>query len=269
MFVDQWLETNRLRIQPNNLSQKDLEAYTSIMDDDFIGCGVDYLLRLAAAIFKEQDGKPVVQYIHRHDKDSWKAEFFGNESEAKLLRDASPLMRTGNQYRFVHRSVLEYLLSRVIYNPVEVAEEDMDHESETASSSLSHRQTPTVPCSRRTCLRAIDHPVSVRSGQTIPDFEQQLRAVIDLSKTDPSAAIAATNAITILVRAGVAFHNADLRGVKIAWCRPFRWSVRPCAVPRSRLDGGQSFEELVAEGEYERRTDGWCPIWGTPVPGVG
>ncbi|KAF9272027.1 WD repeat-containing protein 25, partial [Linnemannia elongata] len=47
------------------------------------------------------------------------------------------------------------------------------------------------------------------------DFEQQLRAVIDQSKTDSNATIAATNAITILVRAGVAFHGADLRGIKI------------------------------------------------------
>jgi WD40 repeat protein len=48
-----------------------------------------------------------------------------------------------------------------------------------------------------------------------PDFEQQLRDVIEQSRTDSNAAIAATNAITILVKAGVSFHGADLRGVKI------------------------------------------------------
>ncbi|OAQ24028.1 WD40 repeat-like protein [Linnemannia elongata AG-77] len=216
MFVDQWLETNRQRIQPNKLSQKDLEAYTSLMDDDFIGCGIDYLLRLAAAIFKEQDGRAVVQYVHRQDKDSWKAEFFGTNPEAKLLREVSPLTRTGNQFRFVHRSVLEYLLSRVIYNPVEIVEEDMDQESETTSSA-SLLSNGNYPLFKKNLLA---EPSIIQflcdRVKTIPDFEQQLRAVIDLSKTDPSAAIAATNAITILVRAGVAFHNADLRGVKIA-----------------------------------------------------
>ncbi|KAK3804786.1 MAG: hypothetical protein JOS17DRAFT_826011 [Linnemannia elongata] len=185
MFVDQWLETNRLRIQPNKMSQKDLEAYMSLMEDDFIGCGIDYMLRLAAAIFKEQDGNPVVQYVHRQDKDSWKAQFFGTDPEAKLLREASPLTRTGNHFRFVHRSVLEFLLSRVIYNP---------------KNLLTEPSIILFLCDR------------VKSTS---DFEQQLRAVIDLSKTDASAAIAATNAITILVRAGVTFHGADLRGVKI------------------------------------------------------
>ncbi|OAQ28202.1 WD40 repeat-like protein [Linnemannia elongata AG-77] len=216
MFVDQWLETNRLRIQPNKLSQKDLEAYKSLMDDDFIGCGIGYLLRLAAAIFKEQDGKPVVQYVHRQDKDSWKAEFFGTDPEAKLLREASPLTRTGNQFRFVHRSVLEYLLSRVIYAPVETVEEDMDPESEVPSPTglSSNSNNPLFK------KNLVAEPSIIQFlcdlVKTIPDFEQQLRAVIDLSKTDASAAIAAVNAITILVRAGSIFHGADLRGVKIA-----------------------------------------------------
>ncbi|KAG9063980.1 hypothetical protein KI688_004094 [Linnemannia hyalina] len=217
MFVDQWLETNRFRIQPNKLSQKDLEAYTSLMDDDFIGCGIGYLLRLAAAIFKEQDGNPIVQYNHRQDKYSWKTDFFGNDPEAKLLREASPLTRTGNQFRFVHRSVLEYLLSRVIYNPVETVEGDMDPESETASPTalLSDCNNPLFQKNLHAEPSIIQFLCDrVKSS---PDFEQQLRAVIDLSKTDAAVTTTtgATNAIAILVRADVAFHGADLRSIKI------------------------------------------------------
>ncbi|KAF9537274.1 hypothetical protein EC957_008518 [Mortierella hygrophila] len=232
MFVDQWLETNRLRIQPNKLSQKDLEAYTSLMDDDFIGCGISYLLRLAAAIFKEQNGNPVVQYVHRQDRNSWKADFFGTDPEAKLLRDASPLTRTGNQFRFVHRSVLEYLLSRVIFNPVETMEEDMDPGSEIASlTALS--LDGNNPLFQENLL---DEPSIIQflcdRVKSTPGFEQQLRAVINLSKSDETATIAATNAITILVRAGVTFHGADLRGVKI---------------PSADLSGGQ-FDYVQFQG---------------------
>ncbi|KAG9063950.1 hypothetical protein KI688_004064 [Linnemannia hyalina] len=224
MFVDQWLETNRLRIQPNKLSQKDLEAYTSLMDDDFIGCGISYLLRLAAAIFKKQGANPVVQYVHLQDKDSWKADFFGNDPEAKLLREASPLTRTGSLFRFVHRSVLEYLLSRVIYNPIETVGEDMDPECENASpSALSSDGNGPLFQKNLLAEPSIIQFLCDRVKST-PDFEPQLRAVIDLSKTDETATIAAANAITILVRSGVAFHGADLRGVKI-----------PCA----DLSGGQ------------------------------
>ncbi|KAG9063959.1 hypothetical protein KI688_004073 [Linnemannia hyalina] len=214
IFVDQWLETNRLRIQPNKLSQKELEAYKP-MENDFIGYGVDYLLRLAAAIFKKQGGNPVVQYVHRQDKDSWKAEFFGTDPEATLLREASPLTRTDNQFRFVHRSVLEYLLSRVIYNPVDTVEEGMDPESEIAPPTAlsSNGNNPLFQ------KNLLGEPSIIQflcdRVKSTPDFEQQLRAVIDLSKSDETATIAAINAITILVRADVAFHGADLRGVKI------------------------------------------------------
>ncbi|KAG9063966.1 hypothetical protein KI688_004080 [Linnemannia hyalina] len=214
MFVDQWMETNRLRIQPNTLSQKDLEAYTP-MENDFIGYGVDYLLRLAAAIFREQGGKPVVQYNHLLERNSWKAEFFGPDPQAKLLREASPLTRTGNQFRFVHRSVLEYLLSRVIYNPVETVEKVMDPESEIAPPTVL-LSDGNGPLFQKDLLAepSIIQFLCDRVKST-PDLEQQLRAVIDLSKTDLSAAIAATNAITILVRSGLTFHGADLRGVRI------------------------------------------------------
>ncbi|KAK3818056.1 MAG: hypothetical protein JOS17DRAFT_838206 [Linnemannia elongata] len=116
MFIDQWLETNRLRLQSNTLSKEELTAFNSLVEADFIGCGIDYLLRLSAAIFQKQDGNPVVHYIHLRDGISWKSAFFGPDPKIKLLREASPLMRAGNQYRFVHRSMLEYFLSRVIYN---------------------------------------------------------------------------------------------------------------------------------------------------------
>jgi WD40 repeat protein len=46
-------------------------------------------------------------------------------------------------------------------------------------------------------------------------FEIQLLSVIEQSKTDATVATAATNAITILVRAGVPFNGVDLRGIRI------------------------------------------------------
>ncbi|KAF9114271.1 hypothetical protein BGW39_003404, partial [Mortierella sp. 14UC] len=214
MFVDQWLETNKVRLQSNTLTKEEHAAFNSLVDDDFITQGINYLLRLSAAIFKEQNGTPIVQYTHRQDKDTWKAAFFGTDPEAKLLRDASPLVRTGNQYRFVHRSILEYLLSRVIYNPTKNGEEfNLQAESAPTASQVLD---PNCPLFQRDLLKEpsiilfLCDRVKLNSG-----FKHQLHAVIDQSKTDASAAIAATNAITILVRAGVSFNGADLRGVKV------------------------------------------------------
>ncbi|KAF9271899.1 hypothetical protein BGZ68_002924, partial [Mortierella alpina] len=51
--------------------------------------------------------------------------------------------------------------------------------------------------------------------QSDEDFKQQLHQIIEFSKTDTTASQAAANAITILVRAGVNFNGADLRGIQI------------------------------------------------------
>ncbi|KAF9991823.1 hypothetical protein BGZ80_008864, partial [Entomortierella chlamydospora] len=52
-------------------------------------------------------------------------------------------------------------------------------------------------------------------AQQQPTFKDQLHSIIEQSKTDGNVEIAAANAITILVRAGVPFIGADLQGIKI------------------------------------------------------
>ncbi|KAF9324420.1 hypothetical protein BGZ91_002960 [Linnemannia elongata] len=155
---------------------------------------LDYATKLARTIFDRQEGKPVVKYSHISDKNTWKVEFFGPQPEIRLLRESSPLTRAGN-----HPSLFD------VESPL------------FRRNLLSEPSIVQFLCDR------------VKSSS---DFEQQLRAVIDLSKTDASAAIAATNAITILVRAGVSFNGADLRGAKI---------------PGADLSGGQ-FDSAKFQG---------------------
>jgi WD40 repeat protein len=218
IFVKHWLDINKRRLETNNaLSMDDRNMLSELVSAGFTSLGLDYSTRLAQAIFDRQDGNPVVKYVHLSDKNSWRAEFFGPQPEIRLLRESSPLTRTGNQFRFVHRSMLEYFLSRAIYSPVkaddEGGEEDDDISSESSDPSLLDHNGPLH---RRYLLSEPSVILFLCDRvKSNPDFEQRLRFVIDQSKTDPGAAIAATNAITILVRAGVSFHYADLRGVKI------------------------------------------------------
>ncbi|KAG9070428.1 hypothetical protein KI688_007964 [Linnemannia hyalina] len=217
-FVNHWLDVNRRRLERNNaLSKDDRDMLNQLVNAGFNTVGLDYATKLAGAIFDRQDGKPVVKYVHLSDKNTWKAEFFGPQPEIRLLRESSPLTRAGNQFRFVHRSMLEYFLSRAIYDPIKADNEDDEEDDaesdECPSPSLFDVKSPLF---RRNLLT---EPSIIQflcdRVKSNPDFEHQLRAVIDLSKTDASAAIAATNAITILVRAGVLFNGADLRGVNI------------------------------------------------------
>ncbi|KAG0215375.1 hypothetical protein BGX33_001224 [Mortierella sp. NVP41] len=118
-FVEHWLGVNKRRLQDQRLSRNDQRTFDDLLADGFEVQGIAFQKDLAAAIFKEQEGKPVVDYIPNRDKASWKTAFLSSESETVLLRGASLLSRVGAQYRFVHRSVLEYFYSRTIYEPAE------------------------------------------------------------------------------------------------------------------------------------------------------
>ncbi|OAQ22447.1 WD40 repeat-like protein, partial [Linnemannia elongata AG-77] len=217
-FINHWLDVNKRRLERNSaLSMDDRDMLSQLVSAGFISLGLDYSTKLAREIFERQDGKPVVKYVHLSDKNTWKAEFFGSQPGIRLLRESSPLTRAGNQFRFVHRSMLEYFLSRAIYNPAKTDNED-DEEDDAEPDECPNPSLFDVdgPLFRRNLLLepSIVQFLCDRVKES-SDFEQQLRAVIDLSKTDASAAIAATNAITILVRSGVSFNGTDLRGVKI------------------------------------------------------
>ncbi|KAG0276562.1 WD_REPEATS_REGION domain-containing protein [Linnemannia exigua] len=212
-FIEQWLETNKRRLEGTTLSTEAQETFEALLNEGFVQQGVNYQKNLAVAIFKHQGGNPVVEYSHIRENMSWKAAFFGPNSQATLLREASPLSRSGSQYRFLHRSILEYLYSRVISDPFEV--------SNLATHIASGATESTVSF--------LDHPLNQMSilgepsiSQFLADrieldplFKSRLFAAIEESKVDARVSQAAANAIMILVRAGVRFNGADLREVRI------------------------------------------------------
>ncbi|KAF9900904.1 hypothetical protein EC991_006736, partial [Linnemannia zychae] len=69
---------------------------------------IEFLGKLAYNIINRQQGDYVVKYKEADDKDTWKAEFFGPDVKAYLLREASPLTKAGHFHRFMHYSLLEY-----------------------------------------------------------------------------------------------------------------------------------------------------------------
>ncbi|KAF9151038.1 hypothetical protein BG015_007144 [Linnemannia schmuckeri] len=213
-FVGHWMAVNKRRLQDLKLSEKLLEAYEALLDNGFEKAGIEFQQDLAAAIFRKQDGRPVVDYIPRRDKDSWKAEFFGPDPEATLLRDASLLSRAARQFRFVHRSILEYFYSCTIFMPINNTEEiDPQYFSK---SNIPNFSIADHPLSRRILVTEL--PILQFLADRVhsnPNFRQHLNSLIERSKTDEQADRAAANAITILVKAGIRFNGADLRGIRI------------------------------------------------------
>jgi len=234
-FIEHWLERGKKRLGEKNLSPQVRTTFESLIDEGFARNGIDYLKRLSVAIYREQDGQPVVTYSRYKDENTWKGQFFSREEEKQLLREACPLIRNGNQHRFIHRSLLEYGIALAIFDPQELKANKLPESSLTRRMSAvsvvsSDGHDPVESTSAITgqepdsksplAWRSFVNEPSVLQFleeriQQEPLFKQLLLEYIEQSKKDKKWRTAASNAITILVRAGVQFIGADLQGIQI------------------------------------------------------
>ncbi|KAG0067078.1 hypothetical protein BGZ89_006518 [Linnemannia elongata] len=233
IFVVHWLDVNKRRLERSSLAAHERATLEQLLEADFVSMGIEFSMKLASAVFEKQDGNPVVQYVHLRDKESWQEEFFGPDPVIRMLRESSPLTRTGSQFRFLHRSIQEYFFSRIFFNPSTRCDNDEFSRQPIPSATDIQSLDVDSPFFKRSLL---SEPAVIQflceRVQKHASYKSQLLAIIQRSKTDAAAAIAATNAITILVRAGVTFNGANLRGVRI---------------PGADLSGGQ-FDSAQFQG---------------------
>ncbi|KAF9343119.1 hypothetical protein BGX26_006238, partial [Mortierella sp. AD094] len=185
-----------------------------------------YLKELVTGVYDNQGGHPVIDYSGYRDQRTWKEPLFNDTEGKNLLREAIPIVRNGNQYRFIHKSVLEYGLALTVYDP---NEQKQVVEPKSASSCSSESLSSTERMATADEQSLLDSPLGRRNlvgersilqflaerVQQEPVFKDRLHFVIERSKSDKTVHIAAANAITILVRAGVQFIGADLRNINI------------------------------------------------------
>ncbi|KAF9913048.1 hypothetical protein EC991_005916 [Linnemannia zychae] len=205
-FIEQWLENSMKKLQGTLAPEAD-KALRDLRDAGFVSEGFKYQKNLAAAIFDNQPGSSVVKYVHKNDKNTWKAEFFSDTLPNSLLRDSSPLTRSGSQYSLIHRSLLEYLYSRFISDPIVIKSNNPD---DYVTVLFNH------PLNKRSI---VGEPVVlnflVECMESDPKFKKLLYIALEVSKLNGGVSQAAANAISILVKAKVPFHGEDLSGVKI------------------------------------------------------
>ncbi|KAK3823289.1 MAG: WD40-repeat-containing domain protein [Benniella sp.] len=230
-FVEQWLERSKRRLSEKGLTPQSRAIFERLSDEGFAQNGIDFMKRLAVAIYKEQGGKSMVEYTQFLDEKSWKDEFFIRK-DRQLLREACPLIRNGNQHRFIHRSLLEYGLALAIFDPHDRRKRQVSEPALGRRGSISSimsfegyemdtatvEQEPDISSplvwrnfvSDHTLLHFLEERVRLE-----PLFKTQLLDYIEYSKKDKKWRKAAANAITILVRAGVQFIGQDLQGIQI------------------------------------------------------
>ncbi|KAK3821422.1 MAG: hypothetical protein J3Q66DRAFT_398463 [Benniella sp.] len=163
-FIEHWLERGKTRLGEKNLNPQTRSAFESLIDEGFTRNGIDYLKKLSVAIYKEQDGQPIVTYSRYKDENSWKAPFFNREEEKQILREACPLIRNGNQHRFIHRSLLEYGVTLAIFDP----------------HDRNEMKAPS--------LETVEDSSCIGSGSAI-EWEQKLQQAKDLIYEDMVASI--------------------------------------------------------------------------------
>ncbi len=224
-FVKQWFERNQQRLNTQDLTGTKREQFRELSDDGFARHGMRFAQDLAVHLYTENAGKPVVEYSLFEDEGSWKDAFFGNEDKQQLLRDAWPLIRSGNQYRFIHKSLLEYGVARSLFESFDACRIADAHRRRGSDASVySFENEPVVlPQRLKVASLAPKHWVGdlgvVRwltdRVKQDSDFKKQLLGIIEQSKTDKTVREAAANAITILVKAGMQFNGADLNHIQI------------------------------------------------------
>lgn len=111
-FVRLWFERNQQRLSTQDLTGTRGVIFRELSDDGFARHGLQFVQDLAVHLYTENAGNPVLHYSLFNDKGNWREAFFGLEDKQQLLREAWPLTRSGNQYRFIHKSLLEYCVAR-------------------------------------------------------------------------------------------------------------------------------------------------------------
>ncbi|KAG0319560.1 hypothetical protein BGZ99_005021, partial [Dissophora globulifera] len=215
-FVENWLEVNMQKLLDSKLSKENREAAYELVDFGVVRKGIEYSKLLSTAIFEEQeqDGQSAVESTEFSDRPALKPHHFSSDPKVKILRDISPLRRTGRKYQFIHRSMLHYFYSCAVYDPL-TTDNDSTPEEDSASIGTQQLDTNSLLFRRNIVTEpSVVHFLCERVQQS-PDFKQQLLAIIKLSKTDIKASKAAANAITILFHSGFSFQGFDLQGVRI------------------------------------------------------
>ncbi len=224
-FVRSWFDRNQQRLSTQELTGTKREVFRELSDDDFAEHGIAFAQELAVHLYTENAGKPVVEYSLRKDKGSWKEAFFGREEENQLLREAWPLIRSGTEYRFIHKSLLEYFVARSLFESFDRCMDVSTRERRGSAASVYSFEEHAVlpPKTQRDLSLSPKHWIGDLGVVRLltdrvwqePIFKEQLLAIIERSKADKSVRQTAANAMTILVRAGVQFIGADLKGIQI------------------------------------------------------
>ncbi|GAM52755.1 hypothetical protein EBME_1218 [bacterium endosymbiont of Mortierella elongata FMR23-6] len=241
LFIQEWFARAKARLEDRRHLTESEQLIFQELGENFEGYGIEFSQCLAVELYENPLHQGVMDHTTFESKRAWET-FFKTKGfrhkEVRLLLEYCPLRRSGQQYRFLHQSILEYFVARAVFGPQSAANRQgatlipqvqssydsldvfLNFESQTdAIKACSTLPIIPLPDSSLTRKRLIeDHSIIrflVERVEKEPKFEEQLQAFIERSKTEENYWKAAANAMTVLVKAGVQFKEENLNGIKV------------------------------------------------------
>jgi len=198
-FLDHWLRSAQERLSRIQLPPALAGPFNALCEEGFTEHAEAYCVDFALALYRHQSLEASYSPAARRSKGNalWRGYLTNEDPTKRLLRYSSPLIRVGQSYRFLHKSLRDFAVAFSIWQDEELC----------APSALLN-EFPIV----------YDHGIIdfiVEEAMQNQELKSHLRRCVEESKQNAEVANAAANAITILVRAGERFHKYDLRGIRI------------------------------------------------------
>ncbi len=229
-FVQSWFERSLARLDAihSKFTGEEKKAFNRLKKAGFIKHSQVFNMNFALAMYKKRT--TVAEYSDIADSGELQNKqyeaFLNNEDEKiNLLRFSALLICQHRQYRFIHKSIQDYLVARAVWE--ELARFGQSNEFDVLKEikevqplweALGHPTQVNVSALFNTFNLVADPAVQsflVARVQQENALIKPLLSWIKASTTKDEVKIAAANAITILVKAGIQLNRLDLSKIKV------------------------------------------------------
>ncbi len=217
-FIKHWWTRSEERLQRVDLTSVEADAL-AILGDNLIEEGIGASQEMAVAFAKVQATQSVDETGASFTTPLAWFGYSKSEAEKRLLLFGAPLIRDGQQYRFIHKSIQDYLVARAIWS-----EESMNAPLETLPTweqvtNSVHQLKQKNPVLNDFSL--VDEPLIrdflVERIRQQPKFKDRLSEWINSSsKIKEKFNQGAANSITLLVQSGENFNRKKLANIQIS-----------------------------------------------------
>ncbi len=210
-FVKSWFNRSQQRLSQIQLNPEEVREFRSLERKGFSERGVGFSKKLALEMYRV--GEVTVTYSAKSDdpweeptievSHDWRKRLLGDENAMTvLMRLNAPLISQGDQHRFIHKTLQDYFVARALWEEFDV------HKKMGLTSWLNRLDIANDP--------AVLQFLAERVRQE-PELKSHLLSVLEQSKGEGGVQFerGVANAITTLVRAGIPFIRADLKGIRI------------------------------------------------------